>query len=130
MLVVEGIPLVCLEMAVGQRFGKNSLLDSWRDLSPNLRGIGIAAVVETLFCVLYYNYLVSWGLYYFFHSLRSTLPWNECPTIGTGANSTSLNPECKQSSPSKYYWYRQTLDIASDINHSTGKSFCPVVLVL
>ena len=120
MLILEGIPLICLEMAIGQRLGRNSVVESWRDLSPSLRGIGVAATLMSLVTCFYYNYIVSWCLYYFIHSMRSSLPWNTCPTLENAANGTQV-PECSKSSPAKYYWYRETLDVADDINKSTGK---------
>lgn len=119
MLILEGIPLICLEMAIGQRLGRNSVVESWRDLSPSLRGIGVAATLMSLVTCFYYNYIVSWCLYYFIHSMRSSLPWNTCPTLENAANGTQV-PECSKSSPAKYYWYRETLDVADDINKSTG----------
>lgn len=122
MLILEGIPLVCLEMAVGQRLGRNSVVESWKDLSPSLRGIGVAAVLMSLVTLFYYNYIVAWCLYYFVHSMRSTLLWNTCPTINNIENET-LIPECLKSSPAEYYWYRETLDVADDINNSTGEGW-------
>lgn len=119
MLILEGIPLICLEMAIGQRLGRNSVVESWRDLSPSLRGIGVAATLMSLVTCFYYNYIVSWCLYYFIHSMRSSLPWNTCPTLENAANGTQV-PECSKSSPANYYWYRETLDVADDINKSTG----------
>jgi len=121
MLILEGIPLICLEMAIGQRLGRDSVMESWRDLSPSLRGIGVAATLMSLVTCFYYNYIVSWCFYYFIHSMRSSLPWNTCPTLDNTANGTQV-PECSKSSPAKYYWYRETLDVADDINKSTGIS--------
>lgn len=120
MLIIEGIPLVCLEMAVGQRLRRNSVVESWKDLSPSLRGIGMAATLMSLTTIFYYNYIVAWCLYYFVHSMRSNLPWKECPTIKNNGTHT-LVPECSKSSPAEYYWYRETLNVADDINNSTGE---------
>ena len=120
MLILEGIPLICLEMAVGQRLGRNSVMKSWKDLSPSLRGIGMAATIESLVTCFYYNYIVAWCLYYFIHSMRSSLLWTTCPTINDTVNGT-LVPECSRTNPAEYYWYRETLDVAEDIKKSTGK---------
>lgn len=120
MLILEGIPLICLEMAVGQRLGRNSVMESWKDLSPSLRGIGMAATLESLVTCFYYNYIVAWCLYYFIHSMRSSLLWNTCPTLNNTVNGT-LVPECSKSSPAEYYWYRETLGVSDDINKSTGE---------
>lgn len=118
MLIILGIPLVCLEMAVGQRLGRNSVIESWQDLNQSLRGIGIAAAVVSLMTIFYYNYIVAWCLYYFVHSMRRTLLWSTCLTISNGND--TVDPECTKSSPAEYYWYRETLDVANDINKSTG----------
>ena len=120
MLLLEGIPLVCLEMAIGQRLGKSSLVEAWKDLTPNLHGIGMAAVMQSLVTCFYYNYIVAWFLHYFFHSLRSTLLWETCPSSNNNRSET-MNVECEKSGPAEYYWYRKTLDVADDINHSTGE---------
>ena len=119
MLIILGIPLVCLEMAVGQRLGRNSVIESWQDLNQSLRGIGIAAAVVSLMTIFYYNYIVAWCLYYFVHSMRRTLLWSTCLAISNGND--TVDPECTKSSPAEYYWYRETLDVADDINKSTGE---------
>ena len=120
MLIIEGIPLLCLEMTVGQRLGRNSVVEAWKDLNPSLRGIGVAAALMSLVTIFYYNYIVAWCLYYFVHSMRSTLLWDTCPTVHNNGNE-SLVPECSKSSPAQYYWYRETLDVADDIDNSTGE---------
>lgn len=106
-------------MAVGQRLGRNSVIESWQDLNQSLRGIGIAAAVISLMTIFYYNYIVAWCLYYFVHSMRRTLLWSTCLTISNGND--TVDPECTKSSPAEYYWYRETLDVADDINKSTGE---------
>ena len=120
MLIIEGIPLLCLEMAVGQRLGRNSAVEAWKDLSPSLRGIGISAALMSLVTVFYYNYIVAWCLYYFVHSIRRTLFWSTCPTVDLNGTKTDVK-ECAKSSPAEYYWYRDTLDVADDIDKSTGE---------
>ncbi|XP_068722930.1 sodium- and chloride-dependent transporter XTRP3-like [Montipora capricornis] len=128
MLIIEGIPLVCLEMAVGQRLGRNSVTESWKDLNPSLRGIGVAAAIVSLMTIFYYNYIVAWCLYYFIHSMRSTLLWSTCPTTTNGNNTVDL--ECTKSNPAEYYWYRKTLNVADDINKSTGINMFLYLFVL
>lgn len=95
-------------------------MKSWKDLSPSLRGIGMAATIESLVTCFYYNYIVAWCLYCFIHSMRSSLLWTTCPTINDTVNGT-LVPECSRTNPAEYYWYRETLDVAEDIKKSTGK---------
>ncbi|GIY93883.1 sodium-dependent neutral amino acid transporter B(0)AT3 [Caerostris extrusa] len=48
-------------------------------------------------------------------SFGSPLPWAECPRE-EGPNNTWIKvPECQKSSPTEYFWYRQTLDISANI---------------
>ncbi|EDO49319.1 predicted protein, partial [Nematostella vectensis] len=123
MLMLEGTPLLCLEMAVGQRFGKKSLVQAWGDLKPNLSGLGLAAIIENTIVLFYYNVLVTWCLYYFVQSLRGTLIWEPCGiTSSVQGNQTSqiVETECAKAGAEKYFWYRKSLNISDDINSSSG----------
>ena len=123
MLVLAGIPLVCLEMSLGQRAGHQSPLKSWQSLGPRLKWIGLATVMNSLICSFYYCLIVTWCLYYFCFSLTSTLPWKSCPSATeTGNKSTILTVdlECASASPAEYFWFRSTLDTSDDMNHING----------
>lgn len=54
-------------------------------------------------------------------SFQYPLPWSECPKEYFENGSYITNMECKRSSPTQYFWYRETLDISPDIN--TPQSF-------
>ncbi|XP_031552560.1 sodium- and chloride-dependent transporter XTRP3A-like [Actinia tenebrosa] len=123
MLFLEGIPLLCLEMAVGQRHGRFSLYNAWIDLGPSLAGLGLAAIAENLITVIYYNVLVSWCLYYCIQFLRDSLLWEPCPTVTTmrgNLSFKSIESECLKSGPQTYFWYRKSLGISADINTFSG----------
>ncbi|XP_007887826.1 sodium-dependent neutral amino acid transporter B(0)AT3 isoform X1 [Callorhinchus milii] len=110
-LIFVGIPLFHLELAIGQRLRKGSI-GVWNSISPYLGGVGIASMLVSFLMGLYYNTILAWVLWYFFHSFQDPLPWKNCPKLND--NQT----ECEQSTPVDYFWYRKTLNISNDINVS------------
>lgn len=109
-LVFEGLPLLYLELAIGQKLRKGSV-GVWTTISPLLGGVGglhrtvikvlkwhfsiaITLFMEELFVCLcegissmivsflvsiFYNTIIAWVLWYFFHSFQEPLPWSHCP---------------------------------------------------
>ena len=43
-----------------------------------LLGLGYAMVITNTIIGIYYNVIVSWTIYYFFASMTSRLPWEDC----------------------------------------------------
>ncbi|KAM6903982.1 sodium-dependent neutral amino acid transporter B(0)AT1-like [Lycodopsis pacificus] len=125
LLVLEGMPLVLLEFAIGQRLRKGSV-GVWRAINPYLTGVGIASMLISLLVGLYYNTLVAWILWYLFNSFQDPLPWTQCPLNDNG---TGFVPECQRSSTLDYYFYRVTLNSSASIDNSGGIHW-PVVLCL
>ncbi|KAK7485579.1 hypothetical protein BaRGS_00023154, partial [Batillaria attramentaria] len=79
MLILCGLPLFFLELAFGQ-FASIGPITIWR-ISPFFRGIGFGMVLISLMVCLYYNVIITYGLYYLFVSLTSMddpLPWSAC----------------------------------------------------
>ncbi|XP_030644355.1 inactive sodium-dependent neutral amino acid transporter B(0)AT3 [Chanos chanos] len=115
-LVFEGLPLLYLELAIGQRLRMGSI-GVWNSISPYLSGVGIASMLVSFLVSLFYNTILAWVLWYFFHSFQEPLPWRDCPL---NKNLTDYEEECKVSTPVNYFWYRQTLNItpAVEINGS------------
>ncbi|KAM3596471.1 uncharacterized protein V6R79_015022 [Siganus canaliculatus] len=111
-LVFEGLPLLYLELAIGQKLRKGSI-GVWNTISPWLGGVGIASLIVSFLVSLFYNTIVSWVLWYFFHSFQEPLPWAQCPLTEDG---TDINAECKASTPVNYFWYRETLNISPNID--------------
>ncbi|XP_035491460.1 sodium-dependent neutral amino acid transporter B(0)AT1 [Scophthalmus maximus] len=125
LLVLEGMPLLLLEFAIGQRLRKGSV-GVWRSISPYLTGIGIASMLVSFLVGLYYNTLIAWIMWYLFNSFQSPLPWTQCPLNDNG---TGFVPECQQSSTVDYFFYRVTLNSSASIADSGGIHW-PIVVCL
>ncbi|XP_071797325.1 sodium- and chloride-dependent GABA transporter 1-like [Asterias amurensis] len=75
-LVVGGVPLLLLELGLGQFMAQGGI-GVWK-LSPLFKGIGLASVVIVTLLNIYYNVILAWALYYMFMSFTSVLPWSHC----------------------------------------------------
>lgn len=120
LMLVVGIPLFFLELAAGQAIRQGSI-GVWKYISPKLAGIGYSSCVVCFFVALYYNVILAWSLFYLGNSFQYPLPWEQCPEQG---NVTVQ--ECKKSSPTSYFWYRNALDITDSIDE-TG-TFNPYIV--
>ncbi|XP_059205536.1 sodium-dependent neutral amino acid transporter B(0)AT1-like [Centropristis striata] len=125
LLVLEGMPLLLMEFAIGQRLRKGSV-GVWRTINPYLTGVGIASMLVSLLIGLYYNTLIAWIMWYLFNSFQGPLPWTQCPLNDNG---TEFVSECQRSSPVDYYFYRVTLNTTTSIADSGGIHW-PIVLCL
>ncbi|XP_013882034.1 sodium-dependent neutral amino acid transporter B(0)AT1 [Austrofundulus limnaeus] len=125
LLVLEGMPLLLLEFAIGQRLRKGSV-GVWRSISPYLTGIGVASMLVSFLVGLYYNTLIAWILWYLLNSFQDPLPWTQCPL---NENKTVFVPECQQSSTVDYFFYRVTLNSSTTIEQLGGIHW-PIVLCL
>ncbi|KAM7149423.1 inactive sodium-dependent neutral amino acid transporter B(0)AT3 isoform 1-T1 [Molossus nigricans] len=113
-LAFEGIPLFHIELAIGQRLRRGSI-GVWTTISPYLGGVGLGSFTVSFLISLYYNTVLTWVLWYFLNSFQHPLPWSSCPL---DLNQTGFVEECQGSSSTSYFWYRQTLNITADIDHS------------
>ncbi|CAB1350479.1 unnamed protein product, partial [Coregonus sp. 'balchen'] len=120
LLVLEGIPLLHLEFAIGQRLRSGSV-GVWTAINPYLTG------VVSFLVGMYYNTIIAWVMWYFFNSFQSPLPWSQCPV---NANLTALVSECARSSPVDYFWYRDTLNTSASIGDSGGLQWWMVLCLL
>jgi len=77
MLILCGIPLLFMELAVGQytRRGPIGALDK---LCPILKGAGFGTVVISFLLSTYYNVILSWAIFYLISSFQDPLPWVGC----------------------------------------------------
>ncbi|MGH0173160.1 UNVERIFIED_CONTAM: hypothetical protein FKN15_064888 [Acipenser sinensis] len=112
LLVLEGIPLLHLEFAIGQRLRKGSV-GVWTAIHPYMGGVGIASMCVSFLVSLYYNTIIAWVMWYFFNSFQDPLPWSQCPL---NDNRTGYVEECDKSSPVDYFWYRSTLNSSTNID--------------
>ncbi|XP_041104372.1 sodium-dependent neutral amino acid transporter B(0)AT3-like [Polyodon spathula] len=110
-LIFEGIPLLHMELAIGQRLRQGSI-GVWNSISPFLGGVGIGSLIVSFLVGLFYNTILAWVLWYFFHSFQDPLPWRDCPL---NQNKTGYIEECAKSTPVNYFWYRVTLNITPNI---------------
>ena len=47
-------------------------------LSSDEIGVGLGMVIVSGITCVYYNVIIAWTLYYFYHSFSWTLPWKTC----------------------------------------------------
>ncbi|XP_009883750.1 PREDICTED: sodium-dependent neutral amino acid transporter B(0)AT3-like, partial [Charadrius vociferus] len=113
-LLFEGIPLLHLELALGQCLRKGSI-GAWNTISPYLGGVGVGSWMVSVLVSLYYNTVLTWVMWYFINSFQEPLPWSVCPL---NENRTGLNEECYESTTVNYFWYRKTLNITPDVTES------------
>ena len=73
-MVIEGIPLMLLEFAIGQKM-RMTAVRLWREIHPALFGVGIGCIVVSLLLCMYYVIVIAWCLFYFFVSMQKHLPW-------------------------------------------------------
>ncbi|XP_034461964.1 sodium- and chloride-dependent GABA transporter ine [Hippoglossus hippoglossus] len=86
MLVVLGIPLLHMELTVGQYTKRGPVL-ALAYVCPLLKGVGVASVAISFIMCTYYNVVITWALYYLFNSFQAPLPWQSC-------NNTWNTPNC------------------------------------
>ncbi|KAM3595922.1 uncharacterized protein V6R79_005350 [Siganus canaliculatus] len=78
LVFLEGLPLLYLEFAIGQRLRKGCV-GVWAAINPYLTGVGITSMIVSFLVGLYYNSINGWVLWYFFQSFQSPLPRSQCP---------------------------------------------------
>jgi len=118
MMVLEGMPLLLLELGIGQKMRTGSF-GVWNRVHPLLGGIGLGSTVVAMIVGCYYNVIIAWCLFYLYKSFQTTLPWSVCPTEIIG-NETVVVAECAKSSETSFFWYRETLDISESISDFDG----------
>nr|KAF6273798.1 solute carrier family 6 member 16 [Pipistrellus kuhlii] len=125
LLFVVGIPLLFLEMAVGQRMRQNSVF-SWAVISPWFSGVGFSSLMVSFITAMYLNVVNAWILFYLGQSFHFSTLWRQCPLL---KNASSFDPECARTAPSMYFWYRMTLR-ASDRIEDRGPPAVTLLLPL
>ena len=81
MMLLEGMPLLLLELGIGQRLRTGSL-GVWNVIHPWLGGIGLGSAVVAILVGCYYQVIIAWCFYYLFNSFTvSVCDEGECFTI-------------------------------------------------
>ncbi|XP_069001780.1 sodium- and chloride-dependent GABA transporter ine [Embiotoca jacksoni] len=88
MLVVLGIPLLYMELTVGQ-YTRRGPVHALASVCPLFKGVGMASVAISFIMCTYYNVVITWALYYLFSSFQAPLPWQHCNNTWNTANCTS-----------------------------------------
>ncbi|XP_066915063.1 sodium-dependent neutral amino acid transporter B(0)AT3-like [Clytia hemisphaerica] len=114
MLIIEGVPLLYLEISLGQIFQVGAA-PLWIKLSRWSRGLGIASIVAGFLSSTFYRIVTGWVFYYFAVSFQNPLPWSYCPKDSNGTSTTQN--KCEQLGSTEYYWYYETLQITDDFNN-------------
>jgi len=115
MLLVVGMPLLLLELALGQKL-RVGAARAWYKVHPALGGIGYGSTVVAGLVGCYYNVIIAWCIFYLWSSMNITLPWSTCPI---GADNVTV-VECADSSETQYFWFRTTLDASGSIEDLVG----------
>uniref|UniRef100_A0A671EGV8 Solute carrier family 6 member 16 n=1 Tax=Rhinolophus ferrumequinum TaxID=59479 RepID=A0A671EGV8_RHIFE len=111
LLFLVGVPLVFLEMAAGQRMRQGSL-GVWKIISPHIGGVGYTSFMVCFIVGLYCNVYNAWILTYLSHSFQFPVSWARCPLL---MNSSDFDPECANTTPFLYFWYRVALKVSDRI---------------
>ncbi|CAD5122053.1 DgyrCDS10504 [Dimorphilus gyrociliatus] len=134
-LLLFGIPLIMLEMGLGQ-FSNKGPIGVW-EISPLFKGVGYAMCIICGITSVYYNVIISWTLYFFTQSFRSPLPWSNCNNtwnnpetcrVVFSRNSTdnfTISKTCEVNqtiiqTPSEQFWERNVLQLSSGIENLGG----------
>lgn len=65
--------------------------------------LGIASMIVSFLVCIFYNTIMAWVLWYFFHSFQNPLPWSQCPINESLTGNTIRHLSCTS------YFYRHTL---------------------
>ena len=76
LLVVLGMPLMLLELAVGQ-FTSQGPVTCWK-MAPLFNGIGVGMLIISLSVSVYYNLFIAWNLELMISCFTDPLPWTTC----------------------------------------------------
>lgn len=125
-LILVGVPMMYLEMAVGQYFRVGNI-SLWGKVNVYAKGIGYASLLVVAYITLYYTTMISYAFFYLFASFRAKVPWSDCGnswntaqcheriidmyTNGSMMLSSNNNLTNTSVSPSEEYYNRYVLGI-------------------
>ncbi|KAM4726222.1 LOW QUALITY PROTEIN: sodium-dependent dopamine transporter [Anableps anableps] len=105
MLVVLGIPLLYMELTVGQ-YTRRGPVHALATVCPLLKGVGMASVAISFIMCTYYNIVITWALYYLFNSFQAPLPWQNCNNTWNTANCTDHATNSSYSSTASQEFFK------------------------
>uniref|UniRef100_A0A3Q3MJM6 Transporter n=1 Tax=Labrus bergylta TaxID=56723 RepID=A0A3Q3MJM6_9LABR len=108
MLVVLGIPLLYMELTVGQ-YTRRGPVHALAIVCPLLKGVGLASVAISFIMCTYYNVVITWALYYLFSSFQVPLPWQNCNNTWNTPNCTNHATNSSYSSTASQEFFRYFL---------------------
>ncbi|XP_063226082.1 sodium- and chloride-dependent GABA transporter ine [Bacillus rossius redtenbacheri] len=120
-LVICGIPLLYMELAVGQ-YTRRGPIGALGQICPLFKGAGLASVVISFLMSTYYNVIIAYTLYYFFTAFRSDAPWSRCNNIWNTENCwqpkvLNITKPNKSKTPSEEFYERKVLHISDGIDN-------------
>lgn len=113
-----GIPLLQLEVTIGQLFQKGNA-KALAAMSPKMIGVGYAAAFSAFTIVSYYVMIIAWVCIYFIQSFKSELPW----TNATG-EPACYNGDGVPADQAEYYLYHDVLGAWTTETNETGQVIC------
>ncbi|XP_069683651.1 sodium- and chloride-dependent GABA transporter ine-like isoform X2 [Periplaneta americana] len=121
-LIICGIPLLYMELAVGQ-FTRRGPIGALGQICPLFKGAGLASVVISFIMSTYYNVIIAYALYYFFTAFKSDAPWSSClnrwntNSCWTSTGPSEFTKPNISKTPSEEFYERKVLQISDGIDN-------------
>ncbi|XP_014034061.1 sodium- and chloride-dependent GABA transporter 1 [Salmo salar] len=119
MMCLCAIPLVFVEFTVGQ-YTKRGPVEAFINICPLMKGVGVAMVMLSFIVASYNNTVLTWVLYYLFHSFTAPLPWQLCNAtwnIPENCSSFMENATTHLQSATKQFFDHRLLEITEGIEN-------------
>ncbi|XP_046738199.1 sodium- and chloride-dependent GABA transporter ine-like isoform X2 [Diprion similis] len=121
-LIVCGVPLLYMELAVGQ-FTRRGPIGALGQICPLFKGAGLSSVVISFLMSTYHNVIIAYAIYYFFTAFKDVQPWSDCNTTWhTSAcwtpamlNTNNLTRPNTSKTPSEDFFENKVLQISRGI---------------
>ena len=94
MMVLEGMPLLLLELGIGQKLRRGSYV-VWNLVHPQLGGIGLGSTVIAVVVGCYYNMIIAWCLYYLFNSFAVSCIEVNANEVNAEKSPSRSRPRCR-----------------------------------
>ncbi|KAK7925683.1 hypothetical protein WMY93_007993 [Mugilogobius chulae] len=129
MLVLLGIPLLYMELTVGQ-YTRRGPVHAFAKVCPLLKGVGMASVAISFIMCTYYNVVITWALYYLFSSFQQPLPWSSCNNTWNTENCTSHSTNSSHSSTASQEFFQFKMLQQTESVEEAGKLRWELFLIL